>query len=111
MTEELKPCPAGHPSACIVSNTKVGVHLTVTEYYGERSCGWRSPIRYQSAEGAAIAWNARAESAEVARLKARIVELEAIVDELDFEQCTHPDGLGIGVDFKGRHYCRLRDEA
>ena len=47
---------------------------------------------------------ARAESDEVERLKARIAELE-------FNQCIHPDGLGIGRDWKGAPYCRLEDEA
>ena len=109
MTEELKPCPnpwcASEVRVQKMVNPHTHKHRVICDL-----CELTGPYGTDEQEARQL-WNTRAESDEVARLKARIAELEAIVDELDFEQCTHPDGLGIGVDFKGRPYCRLRDEA
>lgn len=101
MTEELKPCPAGHTTTYIVEDTQIGVNLTATAFYGECDCGWRGPYRYQSRDAAEEAWNARAESAEVERLRARVEELEDKALRYDLDQA--------GIAMREKIDCELVD--
>lgn len=69
MTEELKPCPFCLGVAGIVPS-EYRKHVVRCQ-----NCGAESATRKTEAE-AVEEWNTRAESDEVARLKARIAELE-----------------------------------
>jgi len=64
MTEDLKPCPAGHanPRICQerLTTNRDGFGVTCRT----KDCGWEVVPVYDDIDTAAEAWNTRAESAE-----------------------------------------------
>lgn len=72
MTDQLKPCPAGH-------NAEIVQHpdgITYSPKCADWNCAWGIDEEFSDPTTATRFWNTRPQDAEVERLRARVAELE-----------------------------------